>query len=1089
MANPFLDIAPNGDETQIDNPFLPIAPGEQTQADNPFAALAPPRPLSAIELSQADALSKSVGPIRLENVTARDIEQGTSGLEQPLFDPITAFAGGFGVGAFLAKKAGTSLLAATGRGLLSGTVGAGTDLPISVAAEQVGEIDERLALPFALLVGVFSGATLERAIERKVLKTLSKVGAAGDIAKVSQDTVTQVKDFIKQGKPEKADDLLKKAQDAITLTVPVKTKAEKSILELAQESQLPKKKGFERTAEDLVIEQAERAGTKIPTTPTEPISGQKVVNQPVEARTATERSPVTEPSPASGEARVQTPDGEHIIPGRLSAEAAETTQELANKFAASDIDAKEIGKMVDSINVDRLDTEDDVKKLMKVISDEISPRINEARRGKISLEETKRMAIRSGITEQTLIKRKAGELLNAEESTAASMINTASAKRLLNSMQRVNQGGTDEDILELILNLERHKTIQAAESGIATEIGRALSARRIIKDAEQKGVKNLRIIIDALGGREVTEEVARKLAMIDPDDVGSLNQFIQKIGKATTTDKVFEVWVNALLSNPLTHARNFTSNTLTFLNQFPEHAVAGGFDALRSAFTGKPRDRFAGEAAAAVFGISQGLKVGVRKMLWSFRTGLPSDAQAKLETRIFRSIKGKKGEIIRIPGRFLIAADEFFKGLNYSTEIHALAFRDATKKGLRGKAKSDRIAAIINDPTKEIDDIARAKMLNRVFQKPLTGLFKDIAKARLREGPASIAFRFIVPFVRTPINIAKYTLERTPIGFIRIAGQQLTEKPFEAGEVAERLAKATVGTAIGAVAYQYALEGKITGSGPTDRNQRDALYRTGWRPYSIKIGDKYYGYGSLEPIGSIFGMASDLAEGANTLSDGEYKELALKMAKSLAKNTTNKTFLRGLGNALEAMEDPDRYAGAWIESFGSTIVPQIVAGAARASDDSFRRTEGMGEYIQSKIPFMSQDLLPERTIWGDPIPRGEGSFLRQFLSPIPVSTARGTEADREMVRMGMGIGKPQPVINNIKLTPKEYDDLMILAGSRAKKMIDKLVASKSYRNMPDKIKEKQIRSRYDTAVKIEKTKLFPIIRKKRIESDKFGPQN
>ena len=41
------------------------------------------------------------------------------------------------------------------------------------------------------------------------------------------------------------------------------------------------------------------------------------------------------------------------------------------------------------------------------------------------------------------------------------------------------------------------------------------------------------------------------------------------------------------------------------------------------------------------------------------------------------------GEMVRLPGRFLTAEDEFFKAVGYRMELHARAFRKASDEGLR----------------------------------------------------------------------------------------------------------------------------------------------------------------------------------------------------------------------------------------------------------------------------------------------------------------------------------------------------------------------------------------------------------------------
>lgn len=811
-----------------------------------------------------------------------------------------------------------------------------------------------------------------------------------------------------------------------------------------------------------------------------PSSYKLPLEEPIKIKTPSIKPTSTPDEPA----RLVNPDGSEVIGGRLTPEAAETTRELARKYTASETDVDEIEKYVDSINIDRIDTTDDAKRFIVDTAKEIQNRVNVQRRGQIPHGETTRMAIRSGLTEKELLKAKPGKILNAEESLAASMINTASAKRTIEAAKKVAAGtANDEELFSFRLMLEKHQAIQAAESGLATEAGRALSARNIMRNAEQIKLKGFDTMIKALGGREVTEDIARRLAMIDPDNVQQVNRFIQTVNMATTTDKVFEVWVNSLLTSPITHIANSTSNTLTFLNKFPEKTVAAGFDALRSTFTGTSRHRYLGEVGSEVYGITEGLKTGIRNALWSFRTGLPADLQAKLEVRTFHAIKGKKGEIIRLPGRALTAADEFFKAINYSTELHGLAFRKAMEEGLTGKAKAKRIADIVANPMIEIDEKARTEMLYRTFQKPLSSFMGTLARARMSEGIGGTVFRFLVPFLRTPTNIAKYGLERTPIGFIYTASKQLGKSPFTPGEFSDRMARAAFGTVMGALVYTYALEGKITGGGPKDETKRNTLYRTGWQPYSIKIGTNYYSYKRLEPIGSITGMAADMAETGKEMSEQEWSDMINRMVTSFGKNITSKTFLRGISDALDAMSDPERYGPAWVNSFGGTVIPRGVAQLSKATDDYLRETDGLASYIQSEVPYLSHDLLPKRDIWGDPIGR-EGSFIMKFASPVQVSTEKGAKADAEILKLNVSIGKPSkkfsiPGGESVELNPKQYDLLLVQGGARAKKMIGDFVSTSGYERIPDDGKAKVLRNLYESAMNVERTRMIAELLKQR----------
>ena len=63
-----------------------------------------------------------------------------------------------------------------------------------------------------------------------------------------------------------------------------------------------------------------------------------------------------------------------------------------------------------------------------------------------------------------------------------------------------------------------------------------------------------------------------------------------------------------------------------------------------------------------------------------------------------------------------------------------------------------------------------------------------------------------------------------------------------------------------ATAFDFALEGNLTDGGPQDPRLYAALYSTGWRPYSIKVGNTYFSYQGTEPLATTLGYAAGLAE-------------------------------------------------------------------------------------------------------------------------------------------------------------------------------------------------------------------------------------
>jgi hypothetical protein len=132
---------------------------------------------------------------------------------------------------------------------------------------------------------------------------------------------------------------------------------------------------------------------------------------------------------------------------------------------------------------------------------------------------------------------------------------------------------------------------------------------------------------------------------------------------------------------------------------------------------------------------------------------------------------------------------------------------------------------------------------------------------RSRTSPIAIwLVKFIIPFVRTPLNLLKYASERTPLGLfsqksaITLAGKN--------GAVARdtQVSRIALGTMVGVATYELASQGLITGGGPADKNKKAIMQANGWQDYSIRIGDMYYRYNRLDPFSVILGVVADAYE-------------------------------------------------------------------------------------------------------------------------------------------------------------------------------------------------------------------------------------
>lgn len=706
---------------------------------------------------------------------------------------------------------------------------------------------------------------------------------------------------------------------------------------------------------------------------------------------------------------------------------------------------KPAGELVPGLG--RVDTSSQARKLIEDVAASNKVQIDEARRGVITLEETKRLADDLGMTPEDLLKRHKGEAFNAETALAARQVLVTSAEKTWEAAKGMATGKTS--LSDFAESLARHVDIQAEVSGVAAEAGRALGSFRIPAGATKE--KILEIVNKSLGGEEIAKDVAERLAKLDPTDIRSVNIFLRDISKAGTRDKVFEAWMNGLLSGPQTHVVNALSNTLTLMSRpVVERPAAAGIDFLRSLATGSERERFFGEAMSDLVGIARGIPEGVTRALQAFRDEIPTFGASKIEVSpgARQAIKGTAGRIIRIPVRALSAADDFFKVVARSGELYARAYRDAVRSGLKGRELIEHMAQVISEPGRALEASIRQEAIYRTFQAEPGEAGKALESLRNR----TPGLRYVLPFLRTPTNVAKFGLERTPLNFLRIAKQSAGKK-LVGGELSEELAKPVMGSLIGATVAYYASEGKITGGGPRNPIKRRALQAAGWQPYSVKIGDRYYSYGRLEPLSIIVGMTADFTE-LFDLTDRE--EAVGKIGLAIAQNLSNKTFLRGVSELLNAISDPERYGDHWIQNVASSMVPNVASALARANDPYVRHAQTVGQAFKKKLPGLSSDVPIMRDIWGEPIAI-PGSPVERLLSPVYRSNVVSNDrAINEIVRLQASVGTPRRELGEIELTEDEYGQYARDAGSLAKQIVGKLIASPGYSRIPDEVKREEI---------------------------------
>lgn len=722
-----------------------------------------------------------------------------------------------------------------------------------------------------------------------------------------------------------------------------------------------------------------------------------------------------------------------------------------------------------NLRLDKLESPQDIKRALYQV--EQVHGLDAARRGRISQAETESLAADLGMTPDQLLKRRKGQAFNAEEALAARQILAKSGNELVNMAKRMAakkaEGQvSDADLADFRAAIVRHAAIQEQVSGATAEAGRALSQFRM--EASSRAVKGnvLKNLIANGGGREGIENAADAIIEAANNSPAKLNDAAQKLASPKFKDKAIELYYNMLLSGPRTHAVNITSNLLTSLAQIPEHTIAAGVGAARRALPGQEAERVLfSETGGRIVGFLQGAREGFAQFGRALKTGEPADAASKVEAQSTHAISGTKGELIRLPTRLLTAEDELFKAMARKMEIAGLAMRKARSEGLSGAARRKRVAELNANPTPEMLDQAADYGRYVTFQRPLG-----------EAGNAGVAFlqkawplKLFIPFVRTPTNLVKFAAERSPAAPALWAWS----RDFKAGGAKRDLAIARwmVGSAATMMAVEAAQKGLITGGGPSNEKAKNLLIANGWQPYSVKVGNRYVAYGRLDPFSTTIGLAADYVDRGRYMTDKERDRYAETLMGAAIQNLSNKTWLQGMSNLAEALNDPGRYGENTIASLAASGVPAIVAQTATALDPVQRDAKGntfgatVGNRILSRIPGVSQTLPARRDVLGRTLPTGNGGGLAS-MSPIYSGVARNDPTLNALLLGGAGLSRPQRTVTlnalmpgggqKIELTGKQYERYSADAGAAAKPELDALVSSPFWKEMTPKQRQDEV---------------------------------
>lgn len=388
---------------------------------------------------------------------------------------------------------------------------------------------------------------------------------------------------------------------------------------------------------------------------------------------------------------------------------------------------------------------------------------------------------------------------------------------------------------------------------------------------------------------------------------------------------------------------------------------------------------------------------------------------------------------------------------------------------------------------------ALATLLNQLGRKNNLGKF---------------ALDAIVPFKKTPINVAKTGIQYSPVGLVKSAVYDVAKVrngSMTINKYIDNVSKGLTGTGITLMGYALAQAGILKASGDEDDKKETYDEEQGKQPYSLEIGGKSASLDWLSPVGIPLFIGAEISQQFNQTK----KE---KTSKSTDDNKLLNQIINRVGNmgtafsnAIQPMSEMSMISGLTsvlssynkeaaagnmfansVKSYINQFVPTALSQVARTTDEYERTTKSTKSgilpraidttvnQIKSKIPGLRQTLPTKTNIWGKDVEQSQNLPFRafnNFINPAIVKDVSSDKVDKELNKLYANTKDssiiPKSINKNFSqdgqeyvLTNKEYADYNKMYGETAYNLIKGLVNSSNYDKLTTKQKQKAIEEIY-----------------------------
>lgn len=633
---------------------------------------------------------------------------------------------------------------------------------------------------------------------------------------------------------------------------------------------------------------------------------------------------------------------------------------------------------------------------------------------------------------------------------------------------------------------------------LGTELGQKVQALSIIQRMTPEGqLKMLEKTINrgktkgdkAFDGVELTDDMRQKILDSYKDD-GSysqeeLNKAVEEVKQqiadempSTFMDKVNTWRYLSMLGNPKTHIRNLVSNVAMKGTVAVKNAIA------RTLETIAPIENRTKTWRAA----SQEVKDFAKQTTLEMKDIISGDskynetADIKSKRKIFKSkllntLSDGNSNLLSnedwwfSKGAFENSFSEFLTANGITTQEDIKNNAELIEKGKQYALEQSQIATF----------------------RQYSWLANKIGDIERKNAATQIAVGAVIPFKKTPINIAKTGLSYSPLGFAKTLTYdiaQVKKGNMQASTLIDHIAQNTVGSALTLVGYMLAKAGFLNGAGDDDKEGKYD-YQLGKQAYSINIGGNTYTLSWLTPV------AMPLFVGANAyeqLVEGEEwnADVVIETLGQTLDPLSEMSFLSSLDSVLSSYDSGiQKFFGigeAALQNYVTQFIPTVSSQLAATMDDTKRTTKVSGDstfkfgeelynQIIYKIPGLRETLEPSTDIWGNEIKQSEDLLQRafeNFISPYARKESIATEIDEELKDLFSQTGDngilpniPSNYVNyngeKYNMSAEEYTDYKKTYGQTANDLLEDLFRTATYGRATAEERTEMVNKVYDYA--------------------------